>query len=333
MDFLLHNSAWATIVARLHEMLKSALAMLPNLVAGVIVFLLFFVAGKLFRRSVHRVLRGHQRYSNLEKVLGRLGKGTIWIVGLLVAATIVLPNFTPASLIQLLGISSVAIGFAFRDVLQNYLSGILLLLTEPFRIGDQIIFKDFEGTVEDIQTRATYVRTYDGRRVVVPNGELFTNTVTVNTAFDTRRVEYDVGIGYGDDIELATRLILDTLKQLPETLEDPAPEVLAYDLAASTVVLRVRWWIHPPVRSDVLRSRDAVIRRVKAILTENGIDLPFPTQQILFHDQTEESDGDRKRQREGWPAGKGHVPRPLRLVRAHQNGDGKRHEAARAEER
>ena len=87
---------------------------------------------------------------------------------------------------QVLGIGSVAIGFAFRDILQNFLAGILLLVTQPFRIGDQIVASNYEGTVEDIQTRATFIRTYDGRHVVVPNADLFTDTVVVNTAFEHR---------------------------------------------------------------------------------------------------------------------------------------------------
>jgi small conductance mechanosensitive channel len=122
-------------------------------------------------------------------------------------------KFQAGDLIQLLGISGVAIGFAFRDILQNFLAGILILLTEPFQIDDQIVFKGFEGTVENIETRATTIRTYDGRRIVIPNSELFTNSVTVNTAFDNRRLEYDVGIGYGDDIRAnASKLLLITTK-------------------------------------------------------------------------------------------------------------------------
>ena len=94
---------------------------------------------------------------------------------------IAIPSFQPAQLIQLLGISGVAIGFAFLDILQNFLAGILILLTEPFRLGDQIVVGGYEGTVEEIETRATSIRTYDGRRVVIPNSNLFTESVTVNT--------------------------------------------------------------------------------------------------------------------------------------------------------
>jgi small-conductance mechanosensitive channel len=235
-------------------------------------------------------------------------------------------------LVQLLGISGVAIGFAFRDILQNFLAGILILMTEPFQIDDQIVFKDFEGTVENIQTRATTIRTYDGRRIVVPNSELFTNSVTVNTAYDNRRIEYDIGIGYGDDIDLAKRLMLEAIYSVDEVLKDPAADVLVLELAESSVNIRARWWIKPPRRIDDLRSRDKVISAIKQKLyVENGIDLPYPTRQILFHDQTEETDGDRSRQREGWPAGNHEVPKPrsiggslrkLAEMRAHRDGNG-----------
>lgn len=249
------------------------------------------------------------------------------LLGLLVALVIALPNFTPGRLVELLGLTSVAIGFAFRDILQNFLAGILILMTEPFRIGDQIIFKEFEGTVEDIQTRATFITTYDGRRVVIPNSELFTNSVLVNTAFPKRRLQYDVGIGFGDDIATAKRVMLEAVKRVDGVLHDPEPDVLVVELASSSVNLRVRWWIEPPTRSDALDAQDRVIAAIKHMCVENGIDLPYPTQQILFHDQTEESDGDRRRQREGWPAGTGDVPQQASIARA-INQHAHEHEAA-----
>jgi small-conductance mechanosensitive channel len=190
------------------------------------------------------------------------------------------------------------------------------LLTEPFRIGDQIVHGAYEGTVEEIETRATTIRTYDGRRVVIPNADLFTQPVTVNTAYDVRRLEYDVGIGYGDDLAQAKHLMLQAMRDVEGVLADPAPDVLVMDLAPSSVVLRARWWIRPPRRADALDARDRVLTVIVATLTEHGIDLPVPTQQILFHDQTEATDGDRRRQREGWPAGQGEVPRPRSIAGA-----------------
>ena len=230
------------------------------------------------------------------------------ILAVLITATIVLPGFTPTSLISALGVGGIAIGFAFKDIFQNFLAGVLLLLTEPFQIGDQIKYKDFEGTVEDIQTRATTIKTYDGRRVIIPNAELFTNAVTVNTAYDKRRLQYDVGIGYGDDIAQARQLILEALREVEGVLADPGPEALVMDLAESSVNIRARWWINPPRQADVLDAQDKVLEAIKNKLSAHGIDLPYPTRQILWHDQTEATDGHRRQQREGWPAGAGDVP-------------------------
>lgn len=169
--------------------------------------------------------------------------------------------------------------------------------------------------MEDIQTRATFIRICDGMRVVIPNANLLTEKVVVNTAFDERRIEYDIGIGYGDQLEKAKELILEAMRETEGVQQNPASDALVMELGPSSVTIRARWWITPPRRADALDARDAVLAAIKKKLQENGIDLPFPTQQILFHDQTEEGDGDRLRQREGWPAGKGAVPRPSGVAR------------------
>lgn len=243
----------------LQEMLNGFVERLPYLALAIIAFTLSFLVARLVRASVRALAQRSERRGNLALVLGRLSYGLIIFLGLLVAMVIAVPGFTPGQLVSILGLSSVAIGFAFRDILQNFLAGILLLLNEPFRIGDQIVMKEFEGTVEDIQTRATFIKTYDGRRVVIPNGDLFTNSVTVNTARDTRRLEYDFGIGYGDDVQQARQILLDSLQGVPGVSQEPPPDVLLVALADSTVNLRLRWWIAPPRRFDVLASRDAVL--------------------------------------------------------------------------
>lgn len=303
------NFQWSEATQSVQVMANGFIERLPYFAIAVGVFVLFVIAGRIVRKLIRTFSENHRKHRNIGMVLGRLGFGISIFIGLLIALVIAIPGFTPGQLVNLLGLSSVAIGFAFRDILQNFLAGILILLTQPFRIGDQIILSSFEGTVENIETRATFLRTYDGRRIVIPNSELFTNAVTVNTAYDKRRLEYDIGIGYGDDIGNAKRIIMDAIIGAPDVLDDPAPDVLVVDLAESSVNLRARWWVHPPRQMDVLNVRDTVLERIKNALMEAGVDLPFPTTQVLFHDQTEETDGDRVRQREGWPRGREAVPR------------------------
>ena len=297
-------------------MIKGAIALLPNLVIGLVVFVIFWFIARFVRGFIRKQTRDRET-ANIGLVFGRLAQGGLIILGFLIAATIIFPSFNPADALATLGIGGVAIGFAFKDILQNFLAGILILLTEPFSMDDQIIFGDYEGTVEQIQTRATSIRTYDGRRVVIPNAELFTNAVMVNTAYDRRRLQYDVGIGYGDDIAQAKEIIMEVLQEHGEILEKPSPEVLVVALADSTINLRARWWIEPPRRADFMKSQDWVLENICTRLVAAGIDLPFPTQQILFHDQTEETDGDRANQREGWPVKpESNPPRALNLSRS-----------------
>ncbi len=271
------KTAWQQLM----QMVRGTIELLPNILVAIIVFILFWFVAKFSRRLIKNLTK-HKQSRNLGLVLARLSQGFIILIGAFVALAIVIPSFKPGDLVQLLGVSGVAVGFAFRDILQNFLAGILILITEPFVINDQIVFKDFEGTVEHIQTRATTIRTYDGRRIVIPNAELFTNSVTVNTAFDKRRLQYDVGIGYGDDIEEAKHIILNVLRNTQDILQEPPPEALVVDLAGSTINIRARWWINPPRRADALDTQDRVLTQLNNKLVAAGIDLPFPPSKSCF---------------------------------------------------
>ena len=329
---------------RVRELSADLIGSIPNLILGILAFLIFYAIARGASSAAGQLTNRRIGGPGAALAVQRLTKGTILILGLLVALTVALPSFHPGDLIQLLGISSVAIGFAFRDILQNFLAGILILFTQPFRLGDQIVAGSYEGTVEDIQTRATFIRTYDGRQIVIPNSDLFTQKVIVNTANDVVRVEYDLGIGYGDDIDQAKSLILETVASIPGILTEPPPDVIVIELGNSSVVLRTRWWIANPTKAQSLDTRDRVLTAIKNTLFANGIDLPFPTQHILFHDQTEESDGDRVQQREGWPAGNGEGPHPRRIadsidklasvIAGHSSkGSGSQRDASEAEDR
>lgn len=318
------NAEIAIAYQRLNALGASAMRLLPNLAIALLVFLLFLLAASIVRKLVQR-FNAKKYHHNLVLVLGRMTQWGIGMLGLLLAIMIAFPSFTPANLVSALGITGIAIGFAFKDIFENFLAGILILLTEPFRIGDQIVFGNFEGTIEQIETRATKMRTYDGRLVIIPNADLYKGSFIVNTAYPERRLQYDVVIGNGDDIATAKRVMLEAIRAVAGVEAEPAPDALVVDYADAGVRIRIRWWIKPPRRADALDLQDKVLESVKAALTAQGTDLPFPTHQVLFHDQTEATDGDRRRQREGWPAGKGDVPDPARLGEAVRKlADGKR---------
>lgn len=161
------------------RMVDAAVALLPNLIIAFVVFVVFLVLASLTRGLTRRISVKRTHHRNLGLLLGQLAYITVVVIGALTAISAIAPSFQVSDLIKMLGIGSVAVGFAFQNILQNFLAGILLLVQEPFQIGDWINITGFEGRVEDIQARATVIATANGQRVVIPNAVLFTNPFVV----------------------------------------------------------------------------------------------------------------------------------------------------------
>lgn len=261
-------------------------ASLPTIAIALIVIALFALMAVWVRATVSRMVEGRKR-RNLGRALGRLASVTIIFTGLLVGVSIVAPSVGAAELLQLLGVGSVAIGFAFRDILQNFLAGILLLLREPFRQGDRVIYEGYEGVVEEITTRSTLISTYDGNRVIVPNGEIYTHPLTVLTAFPKIRTQYDFGIGYENDLDDAMDVIKTAVASTDGVLKDPAPIVQIAELGSSAVHIRALWWTGNTVAPDILSD---VLRSVIMATESANISMPFPTQVVISR-STEELAG------------------------------------------
>ncbi|RZG84514.1 mechanosensitive ion channel family protein [Acinetobacter sp. WCHAc060033] len=274
-----YNDAYSTI----DKFVDGFWERLPYLTIALVVITIFWLLSKLFKFFVRKTLsnRNYTR-QNLVLVLNRVGSTAIMFFGFLIAMVIAIPGFTPSQLMSALGIGSVAIGFAFKDIFQNLLSGILILISEPFKIGDDIIVTGMEGTVEDIQIRATFLRSPDGRRIVIPNATVYTSAVTVNTAYPRRRCEFVVGIGYEDDVQKAKDIILKLLDKDQRILSQPGFSVNVTALADFSVNLTVRWWVDT---SQVLTasSISEIQELVLDAFAENNISIPYPVQEVKVY--------------------------------------------------
>ncbi len=275
---------YQSIIDSANEIVVGFVERIPYFVASIIVILIFWFLSIVFKKVVYKLLGSRSRHQNLVKVFQRVGGALIIFIGFMIAMVIAVPGFTPAKLIGALGIGSVAIGFAFKDIFQNLLSGILLLISEPFRIGDQIVSGDYEGTVEDIKIRATTIKTYDGRQVVIPNSDLYTSALTVNTAYKQRRLQVAVGIGYEDDIEAAKAEILQALDKVESVSKRAQPSVIATGFGDSTIDLMVRWFIEDGTQANKVTSIHQVIVEIKSALDAAGVNIPFPIRTIDLSD-------------------------------------------------
>jgi len=294
--FLLQNGAGGfdldLIWNSIYGIADSTLRRLPYIVIGIIVFLLFLVAARIAGRVIHAIANRSRKIDTmLADLLGRIGSAVLTILGVFVAAVVIFPGFNPSDLITGLGITSVAIGFAFKDVLQNFFAGILILWRRPFLVGDQIRVKEYEGTVEEINIRSTRLKTYDGERAILPNGDVYTSAVLVRTAYDKRRVKFIVGIGYLDDIEKGRETIRRVLDQTQGVLPEPGPWVYVSELAPSSVNFTVYFWAESQ-QANILKVSDQAATGIKYALDKAGIDMPYPHTVVLFHDATGTRDGD-----------------------------------------
>ena len=263
-------SSYETMTGSVQVMVQAFWQRVPYLVLALLVFIVFWFLSKCFKSLTAKLLAGRlANRVNLLLVLQRIGGALIVFAGFLIAMMIAIPDFTPAQLISALGIGSVAVGFAFKDIFQNLLSGILLLLNEPFRIGDRIISGSFEGTVENIEIRATTLRTYDGRRIVIPNAQLFTSPVTVNTVGGKYRQSTTFGLPAGTDIDaVKSRIVAAVQQRCGSDISNPQIAVVAVSDSATTVELL--WWTQG--RADNNGILDEVLSCVQPFVANTNKD-------------------------------------------------------------
>jgi small-conductance mechanosensitive channel len=218
----------------------------------------------------------------------------IAIVVLIVTGAIVILSYFGVNVTALtasLGIAGLALSLAAQDTLADAIAGFIILIDQPFRVGDRIEIAEENtwGDVIEIGTRTTRIRTRDNRMVIVPNSTIGTSQVVNYTYPDPEyRVQTHVGIGYGTDIEKARRIIIDTVRQVPGVRPERPVDALYHEMGDSAMIFRVRWWIES--YEDLRRIYDRVHTALQRALDAGGIDMPFPTETVNLRVEREISD-------------------------------------------
>ena len=221
---------------------RGVIAMLPNIFIAVVFLGLTWAMAKFATQIAERLSRGADLRPSLRELIELTVRIVIWAFGLLVSATILLPDLTLSSIVAGLGIGTVAVGFAFKDVFENFMAGVLLMLREKMRIGDYIECEGVEGKVEQISLRETHVRKLSNELAVVPNSLLFKNPVEIFTDKDQRRFELIVGVSYDTDLKHAADTIRKAVESSNSIDKKRAVDIFATEFNSSSVDFRVRWW-------------------------------------------------------------------------------------------
>ncbi|MBV6631418.1 MAG: mechanosensitive ion channel family protein [Alphaproteobacteria bacterium] len=255
--------------------------LLPQLTLAVVVIVITSIAVFLTRRSLETVLtRGAMRPA-LVMAIRTLAGISVWILGILLAITIAFPSVTPAKMLGAIGLGGVAIGLAFREMLENFMAGIMIMVRKPMRIGDVIVVDDVYGQIEQITMRDTYVRQISNELILVPNAKIYKNPVEIITDLPLRRHQIVVGVAYGEDADNALKVIEKAVNSVDEIDKSVTPEVFAREFNASSIDFTVRWWAGSQPE-DMHRSRSAVVLAVKRALDDAGIEIPFPYRTLTF---------------------------------------------------
>lgn len=277
MDFI------APLQEKLHSMGVGFVKALPLILIALVVLVVTWLLTRLASRLLRASLSKSGLRTSLKELFDTLLKVAIWIFGILVAITIVFPSLTPGKLVAAIGLGSVAVGLAFKDIFENFFAGILIMLREPMRIGDYIECEGVEGKVEKISLRESYIRKTDDQLVLVPNSHLFNNPVFIRTDRDSRRFDLVVGVAYGENVDKARQVIHDAIAGLEMVHGERGIDVFARAFNSSSVDFTVRWWWDSKPR-DLHESRDKVIAAIKMALDEAGIEIPFPYRTLTFHE-------------------------------------------------
>ena len=264
-----------TLRGQLQEMGEGFIETLPSLAIALFIILITWIAARFAVRISDMIVGRTEIRTSLKNLVDTIVRLTIWIIGLFVAAIVVMPDLTLASLLAGLGIGAVAIGFAFQDIFENFFAGILIMLREKMRIGDIIECEGITGKVEHITLRETHVRKLSGELTVVPNSILFKNPVEILTDVDQRRHDVVIGVSYDTNLDHAADVIRRAVENCEGVLATKGIDIFAQEFNSSSVDFMVRWWAGSTPRAK-WETRDKVVRAVKAALDEAGIEIPFP---------------------------------------------------------
>lgn len=273
---------FAPALAEVRALIQRGLASLPLVALALVILPLAFYSAVLVGRMVEWLLRRQVGSPFLRRVMARTAAVPVFLIGLYIVLQVAGLTQLALSILGGAGVAGIIVGFAFRDIAENFLASLLLSIRQPFRRGDHISVGGEEGTVQSMNTRSTLLMSREGNHIQIPNAAVFKSTIVNYSAAAARQEFLEVGIGYEVSIAAAQEIIRRVLIDHAAVLEEPEePLVLVQSLGSATVNLRVYFWFDGHAYS-VFKIRSALLRLIKKALTEEGISMPDEAREVIF---------------------------------------------------
>lgn len=283
-------------LSQLRQLVRDFIQMLPLLLVAAVIILLTYAAAKLAATSVRGIASRRVDSQLLRQVAASVVSVLVMLVGIYIALKVSGLSRLAVTVLGGTGLVGLALGFAFRDIAENYLASVLISLNRPFRVGDLIDLEGKKGFVRRVTTRGTLLLTLEGNHIQIPNSTVYKSILTNYSSSPRLRKQFSIGIGYDDSVTRAQQIVHEILTKHRAVLSDPAPVVLIESLGASTVNLVTRFWLDRE-RFDASTVSSALMRQAKTALSEASISMPDEAREVVFPDGVPVDLIDHSRQR------------------------------------
>ncbi|MDH3307972.1 MAG: mechanosensitive ion channel family protein [Acidimicrobiia bacterium] len=278
------NQAFQDAFDKVTTWIESLVENLPEMISAIIIMVVFFLIARRVRNVVKRLMDRATDHGPVKSLLGNVAYLLVVALGVFLALGVLQLDQAVTSLFAGLGILGLALGFAFKDIAENFIAGILMTFRRPFTDGDLVETNGYFGRVEDIDLRATQIRTPQGELVRIPNGSVYGNPLTNYTDSPTRRMDLSCGVSYGADLDKARTVALEAMRTIPHRDETRDPEFFYKEFGGSSIDFDVRVWLQDPEQTTMLAARSDAVIKLKKAFDDNDIGIPFPIVTLDFSD-------------------------------------------------
>jgi len=254
---------------------------IPNLLTALVIVIISMYLARVLSKIVGRLLKARKAPEGVTQLLVQLTYGIMVVIGVVTALQ---RFFDVTAFLAGLGILGFTVGFALQDVMKNFAAGIILLIQQPFHIGEAIGASGFDGTVLQIDLRSTEMKTWDGRIVNIPNADILASPIVNYTRADRRRIELPVSVSFDTDTDKARKVVLETVPNVPGFVEEPVPLTGFSNFGNSALELMIYFWIDTS-KTNPLAAKDAALSLIKNAFDRQGINIPFPIRTVYMHSQ------------------------------------------------
>lgn len=281
MDFGI-KQAIDILQGKAENWLESLIAMLPNFIVAVIVLVVFYFLARVVKTIAGKIFGRFYDKPAIRNLFTTIIHVAVIIIGLMVALNVLQLEKTVTSLLAGAGIIGLALGFAFQDISANFISGVMIAIRKPIVVGDIIEVDGYMGKVENINLRVTIIRTFQGLHVIIPNREVFQNSLTNYTKTNDRRIDLECGISYGDDLEKVKEIAVSALKDKPFLKQNEEVNFYYTQFGDSSINFVLQLWIEYPGQPGFMKARSEAIIALKKAFDSNDISIPFPIRTLDF---------------------------------------------------